>query len=137
MKKQKQALSVDAFSSADQAWRGTSVPSLGSVQIRRLLQCRGLPLSVNLLAQWRGWRAVRGRRAVGLERRGAPLEWRSAHSSEEEARRARAELHKLSRCPSLVLICKQATCSSADLPPSSVSPPLLHQRWKFSWKEML
>lgn len=40
-------------------------------------------------------------------------------------RRTRGETH--SRCPSsaVVLICKQVTCSSPDLPPHSVSPPLL------------
>lgn len=75
--------------------RGAPHPSRASAlsQIRRLLQCRGLLLSVNLLAR-RGGGCAAGAQS-GLERRGAPLEWRSADSS-EEARRAGAELHKLS-----------------------------------------
>lgn len=52
--------------------------------------------------------------------------------SDATDRGGRGETH--SRCPSLVLviICKRVTCSSPDLPPHWVSPPLLHrQLWKF------
>lgn len=43
--------------------------------------------------------------------------------SRQSGATARGETH--SRCPTLVvvLICKQVTCSTPDLPPSSVSPP--------------